>query len=154
MATNENTVSATHIRGETCNFTNIHGVNSLKSKDGLDVIRVASSITQVISKFAETVDDLAARIKYLEENGSKGGGAGTPGPQGPAGPQGPSGRDGKDGRDGEAGESGPMGPRGPKIKELREISDIDMSNDQDGAILVRRFDEKTGKGKWVLEVTE
>jgi hypothetical protein len=149
MSTSE-TVSAVHIRGETCNLTNIVGVNSLKTTDGMDIVRISASISQVLSKFAELIDDLTARVKYLEEHGS---GGGVPGPAGPPGPQGIAGPPGRDGKNGEQGEQGPMGPRGPKIKDLRELANVDMSKADDGALLVLRFTDD-GKEKWVATVPE
>jgi hypothetical protein len=150
MSTSENTVSATHIRGETCNFTNIVGVNSLKTSKGMDVVRLSESLHEVLRMYAERLDELETRLKSIETNGA---GAGVPGPAGPAGPQGPAGPAGRDGRDGKDGEEGPRGPSGASLKKLSDIADVDAKSIEDGAVLVYKYNDE-GRGKWVAMVPE
>jgi hypothetical protein len=145
--TSEIAVSAVTLRGETCNFTDITGVRTLKTKGGADLVNIAEGLHEQLLKFTEILNDLTERVEKIEKDG--GGGAGTPGAQGPPGPT-SIGRDGVDGADGKDGLSitGPRGPRGKSASEFRDLSDIDLTGLTDGAILVFR-----GK-KWVVEAPD
>jgi hypothetical protein len=137
------TVEAKNLRGQYCNLTDIVGVNSIKTKGGMDIVTISENLHKTLVKFTELIDDLTSRVHALELSSGPGS-SNVPGIQGPKGEKGDRGERGEDGAE------GPMGPRGPKIKELREISDVDISNLDDGSILVYRFG-KDGRGKWVAE---
>jgi hypothetical protein len=147
---NSETVSATSIHGENCNLTNIVGVRSLKTQNNVDIVDMAEGIHKTLVQLTGKINELDEKCRFLEKQLKESNVQGPPGPAGPAGPSGPAGPAGQRGLDGDA---GPMGPRGPKIKELHEISNVDISNAEEGSILVCRFDS-AGKMKFVAEATE
>ena len=112
MPTSEIAISAVTLRGETCNFTDITGVRTLKTKAGTDLVNIAEGLHEQLLKFTEILNDLNDRVEKIEKDG--GGGSGTPGAVGPPGPSGTPGSSGTDGEDGKDGLSvtGPRGPRG------------------------------------------
>jgi hypothetical protein len=138
MSTSEISLSAVTLKGDRCNFTDITGVRTLKTKGGVDLVNIAEGLHEQLLKFTEILNDLSGRVERIEKDGS--GGSGTEGTQGVPGPAGPAGEDGKDGLS----ITGPKGPRG-KNSEFRDLSDVDLTGLTDGAILVFR-----GK-KWVVE---
>jgi hypothetical protein len=78
MTTNENAVSAVHLRGETCNLTNVHGVKTFVTKGGLDIINVAEGLHDTLTKvnalmkeLNSRVDDLSSRVALVEKNSSR-----------------------------------------------------------------------------------
>ena len=142
-------VSAVTLRGETCNFTDITGVRTLKTKAGTDLVNIAEGLHEQLLKFTEILNDLSERVEKIEKDG--GGGSGTPGAPGPPGPAGPRGADGVDGEDGKDGLSvtGPRGPRGKaSSSQVRDLTDVDLNGLTDGAILVFRGD------KWCVEAPD
>lgn len=157
MSTNETSLSATKIRGEFCNFTDIRGVKSLKSNTGVDIINVAEGLHDQLVKFTNLVSEFSERISTLENKVNSGN---TKVPNDIAerlsaiersiadgslrGPEGPPGVDGRDGLRGPAGERGPRGV----VEKLQDIKDVDLNGVSEGSILVYR------KNKWVTEVLE
>ena len=145
MSNNQESLQAVRLRGEVCNLTEIHGVRTLKTKAGTDLVTIAEGLHEQLLKFSEIISDLTERVKELEINGVKDSSAPKDGVPGPPGPKCETGPAGDDGRDGLQGPAGPRGPRG-KVEQLGDIADIDLNGVQDGCVLVRR-----GK-KWVVEL--
>jgi len=137
-------VEARFLSGEVCRLTSIVDVKSLVTKDNVDLIKTALDLKKALDKYEIMFEEMNKKIQLLESKGSLAGVSSSV--QGPPGPPGPPGRDG---------EQGLQGPRGAtqKIRELQEISNVDISNIEEGSILVARFD-KEGMLKWVAETTE
>ena len=174
MSTNEISGSFVTLRGERCNFTQIHGVDVLKTRAGTDLVTIADGLHENLKKMAEMVAALETEVHLLKTKPvvegldqklaefhqrihaceSRHGVQGPAGPEGPAGrdgKDGKNGRDGKDGADGEEGSSGPVGPAGPAGKrdlKMQDLKDVDYKNIAEGCILVYR------NSKWVMEVPE
>lgn len=136
MSSNEVAGSFLALRGENCNFTNIGGLRSLRTENGIDLVALGGKIDTVISSFESKIKALEQKIAELEKNGS--GKVGPPGPAGPAGPSGKDGRDGKDGKDAK-------GAKG-KSDKLGDIDDVDLTGLTDGSLLEWNASVK----KWVV----
>ena len=130
MSSNEVAGSFLALRGENCNFTNIGGIKSLRTENGIDLVALGSKIDSVITSFESKIKIFEQKIAELEKNGG-----GKAGPPGPAGPMGPSGKDGKDAK----------GAKG-KSDKLGDIEDVDLSGLTDGSLLEWNASVK----KWVV----
>lgn len=132
------------LRGENCNFTNVDGLKSLRTSDGVDLVTIGVRLENALMESYKKIEDLTARLSKLESAG-----VGKPGEPGKDGKDGEPGRDGIQGPKGDPGPQGPRGPRG-KVEKLQDIEDVNLDGLVDGAILVWSADKK----QWVVEVTE
>ena len=125
MSSNEIAGSFLALRGENCNFTNVGGLKSLCTENGLDLVTL-------VTTFENRCKVLEHKISELEKN-SKAAGTGPAGSAGPAGPR---------------GDSGAKGPKG-KTDKLEEIGDVDLTGLMDGSLLEWNADSK----KWTVAAT-
>jgi hypothetical protein len=148
MALNGNTSS---VRGALGKFDSIIGVESIKTKSGLDVIEFISNFSSQFDKLSTVLSDVSQRLSKLEKGGLA---AKEDGPvlselkskierfekllesddlRGPSGPAGPKGE---------------KGDRGPKVDRMNDIKNVSEDGVQDGCILVYR------SGVWKAELPE
>lgn len=132
------------LRGENCNFTNVDGLRSLRTSDGVDLVSIGSRLEETLIEYQKIIQDLSARLKKLELDG-----VGKPGTPGKDGKDGEPGRDGVQGPKGDPGPQGPRGPRG-KVEKLQDVDDVNLDGLVDGSILVWSGEKK----QWVVEIPE
>ena len=131
---NQTAGSFVALRGENCNLTNVSGLKSLRTMDGIDLVSVGSKTEKLLNDYQLIIKDLQERLAKLEKMPSSQGP--VVGPPGPKGDKGDPGIDGEPGIDGKS-VQGPIGPRGPKGRsELKELQDIDLNGVADGAFLM------------------
>jgi hypothetical protein len=141
MSTNQIAGSFVALRGENCNLTNVGGVKSLVTDQGIDLVSIGSRLEHALATAELRIEELTERLSKLESDG-----VGQPGKDGE------DGQDGRDGLAGPAGPKGPAGPRGPrgKVEKLQDVGDIDLNGLSDGAVLEWSGDRKM----WVVAVPE